>query len=199
MPFGEFTYPEVRELLGLTTRETNLFADVPAVTPRPEFLATLTAGTNLALAQSTEKARSEFIIAPLLLELRRSMAGSFGLFSGVALKVDDSRGLNGICDFILTKDSRQLDIHAPLVAIVEAKDDNIHNGLGQCVAATYAARLYNQQAGQPLPAEYGVVTTGSAWKFLRLAGTELTFDIPEYYIAAPGQIMGILQHILQSA
>jgi hypothetical protein len=39
--------------------------------------------TRLALAVSTEKARSEFIIAPVLSVLRRSLNGSFGLCSGV--------------------------------------------------------------------------------------------------------------------
>ena len=199
MAFGEFTFLEVQPALGLTVREADLFASVPPITPRPEFIAALVAGANLALAVATEKAKSEFIIAPLLFELRQTMANSFGLFSGVELNVDPARGLNGFCDFILTKDPRQFMLTAPLVAIVEAKNDNLRNGLGQCIAAMYAAQLYNQQASSPLPAEFGVVTTGSAWKFLRLAGNVVTLDIPEYFIDNPGKIMGIIKHILQLA
>jgi hypothetical protein len=45
----------------------------------------------------------------------------------------------------------------------------------------------------------GVVTTGAAWKFLRLSGTTVTLDIPEYFGAELGRIMGILAHILQTA
>ena len=87
-------------------------------------------GTDLALAINTEKARSEFIIAPLLMELRRSLGGTFGLFSGIEFDVDASRGLNGFCDFILTKWPRQLVLTAPLVMIVEAKNDNLRSRHG---------------------------------------------------------------------
>ena len=46
---------------------------------------------------------------------------------------------------------------------------------------------------------YGVVSTGSAWKFLRLVGTSLTIDVPEYYIDNLPKIMGILKNIVESA
>src|SRR5207248_3185303 len=102
------------------------------------------------------------------LELRRLLGGAMGLFSGVEFDVDASRGLNGICDFILTRSPKQFILSAPLVTIVEAKNDNLRNGLGQCIAATYAAQLFNQQSSAAVPAVFGVVTTGSAWKVLRL-------------------------------
>jgi hypothetical protein len=107
MSFQNFSFPQVQQDLGLTLDEADLFSHVPAVELRDEFVAALTEGTNLALAVNTEKAKSEFIIAPLLLELRRSTGDRFGLFSGVELAVDPGRGLNGVCDFIITKSSRQ--------------------------------------------------------------------------------------------
>ena len=64
----------------------------------------------------------------------------------------------------------------PLVAIVEAKNDDLRNGLGPCIAAMFAASLFNQQAGNPIPVVHGVVTTGGAWMFLRLAGSTVTLD-----------------------
>jgi hypothetical protein len=45
---------------------------------------------------------------------------------------------------------------------------------------------------------FGVVTTGSIWKFLRLEGSSLTFDDPEYYIDDLARIMGILKDIVES-
>jgi len=85
---------------------------------------------ELALAIDTEKARSEFIIAPILIELRSILADGFGLFSGVEFDVDASRGLNGFCDFIPTRSRIQSVITAPVLAIAEAKNDNLRNGLG---------------------------------------------------------------------
>jgi hypothetical protein len=82
-------------------------------------------GTAVALAINTEKARSEFIIAPVLLELRRLVGDRLGLFSGVPLEGDAARGLNGICDFLLTTSGRQLVVTTPVVAIIEAKNDNL--------------------------------------------------------------------------
>ena len=43
------------------------------------------------------------------------------------------------------------------------------------------------------------MTTGSAWKFLRLSGADVTLDVQEYFIAEVGRIMGILAQILRSA
>lgn len=45
---------------------------------------------------------------------------------------------------------------------------------------------------------HGVVTTGSAWKFLRLSGVNVTLDVEEYFIAELGRIMGIFSYILKA-
>ena len=199
MAFADFTFPQVQQLLGLEVNEADLFSPLPAVPLREDFVATLTENAAIALAVNTEKAKSEFIIAPVLLELRRLLEGAVGLFSGVALDVDPGKGLTGVCDFILTKATRQFVLSAPLVTIVEAKNDNLRNGLGQCIAEMYAAALYNQQEGSPMAAVWGVVTTGSAWKFLRLESTTVTLDLKEYYIDNIGKILGVLRHVVENA
>ena len=199
MAFAEFTFPQVQQALGLAINEADLFSHVPVVPLREDFVTMLTDGATVALAINTEKAKSEFIIAPVLLELRRLMGGAVGLFSGVALDVDPSKGLTGVCDFILTKAARQFILSAPVVTVVEAKNDNLRNGLGQCIAEMYASALYNQQEGSAITAVWGVVTTGSAWKFLRLEDTTVTLDLKEYYIDNLGKILGVLQHIVENA
>ena len=50
----------------------------------------------------------------------------------------------------------------PVVAIVEAKNDNVRNGLGQCIAAMVAARDFNLKTLTSVVAVHGVVTTGRA-------------------------------------
>jgi hypothetical protein len=101
MAFRDFTFPLVQQQLSVRVEDANLFAETPPFAVREEFAAFLRDGTSLALANSTEKAKSEFIIAPVLLELRRSLGSSFALFSGVEWNFDASLGLNGYCDFIL--------------------------------------------------------------------------------------------------
>ena len=197
MAFRDFSFPEVQQTLGLNLTEADLFSRVPATELRAGFAERIAEDTELALAIDTEKARSEFIIAPVLAELRRMNRGIFSLFSGVEFDVDSSRGLNGYCDFILTRSPLQSVLTAPVVAIAEAKNDNIRTGLGQCIAAMVAAREFNAKSSTGITVVHGVVTTGSAWKFLRLAGSDLTMDQHEYYINELARIVGILTHIIR--
>ena len=198
MAFGDFTFPRVNQDLGLTVEEADLSSGVPGVALREEFAATIAEGAIIALAINTEKARSEFIIAPILLELRRRLGGAFALFSGVELNVEPARGLNGVCDFIFSGSPTQSILTAPLLTVVEAKNDNVRNGLGQCIASMVAAELFNQEAGSPISSVHGLVTTGAAWKFLRLRGTSVTLDLREYYVDDPGKILGVLQSFLEA-
>jgi hypothetical protein len=198
MAFRDFGFPEVQQALGLTLAEADLFSGVPPLELPVAFAERMRGDIALALAVNTEKARSEFIIAPVLSELRRLLGGRFGLFSGVEFNVDAARGLNGYCDFILTRSPLQSVLTAPVVAIAAAKNDYLRTGMGQCIAAMVAAREFNAQSAAAVAVVHGVVTTGSAWKFLRLSGADVTLDVEEYFIAELGRIMGILAHILNA-
>ena len=198
MAFRDFDFPEVRERLGLRIEDFDLFVDTPPFPIREEIADFVHYGATLAVANATEKAKSEFIIAPILLELRRSLGSRFNMFSGVEWNVDDSLGLNGYCDFILGRGPSQHILEAPFVAIVEAKRDSIHTGLGQCIAAMVAARMSNERAGIALGAVHGVVSTGATWKFLRLVDKLVQLDVPEYSIDTLPRIMGILKAIVEA-
>ncbi|VFN01383.1 MAG: hypothetical protein BECKG1743F_GA0114225_109582 [Candidatus Kentron sp. G] len=47
------------------------------------------------------------------------------------------------------------------------------------------------------PTVYGVVTTGSSWKFMELEGNKVTIDSLEYFIDNTGKILGILHHMVK--
>lgn len=121
------------------------------------------------------------------------------LFSGVEFNVDLQRGLNGVCDFIMTRSPEQFFISAPVMVIVEAKNENITGGLGQCIAAMLAARLFNTQEGQPIATVYGAVTSGSVWKFLQFIDNTVYIDLEEYHINNAGKILSILMHMAAGA
>jgi hypothetical protein len=88
----------------------------------------------LATAINTEKARSELIIAPVLLEVRRMLNFQIGFFSGSEFNVDLQAGLSGYCDYILTASKESYEIRTPVVTLAEAKNESIKSGLGQCIA-----------------------------------------------------------------
>lgn len=67
------------------------------------------------------------------------------MFSGREFNLSPENGLTGFCDFLISKSSEQIIIKAPVIALVEAKNDNIQSGLGQCIAEMVAAQLFNQQ------------------------------------------------------
>ena len=140
---------------------------------------------TLALV-NTEKVRSEFLIALILGEILERSDQPSSLFSGTDFNVDSEQGLIGCCDFILSQSAEQVDIVTPVVIIVEAKNESIRSGLGQCIAEMVADQLFNEQKGQPIPKIYGAVTTGSLWRFLTLEGTIAHIDRPEYFIGNLG-------------
>jgi hypothetical protein len=193
VPYGEFSIEDVKASFQLQIAEAEeYFASIPPVQVSDFLTRTLAESIPLAVAISTEKARSELIIVPVLLEVRRQVQRRVSLFSGVEFTVDPSRGLNGVCDFLISLSPEQLTIEVPVVAVVEAKNDNLKSGLGQCMAEMVAARLFNQQRGRDLARVYGVVTTGSLWKFLRLEGDVVSLDLREYPISELGRVVGIL-------
>jgi hypothetical protein len=198
LAFRHFVFPEVQQEFGLTIHDANLCSTAAPFPVREDFDAFAQYGATVAAASSTEKAKSEFIIAPVLLELWRSLRGSCLLFSGLEWEVDCGRGLNGFCDFLLTKGETQYILWPPFVAALVVKNANIRSGLGQCIAAMYAAQLANQQTKTAVASVFGIVSTGSAWKFLCLQGKVVTIDIPEYYLDILPKIMGILREIVQT-
>ncbi len=198
MAFREFVYPAVLDRLGLTAQTADLSAGASSVQVRPEFGSLFEECLAIAVADlgiCTEKARSEFLIAPVLVELRRAMGRRFSMFSGMELNVNKGRGLNGACDYVFTKGDNQHLREAPIIGILEAKNEDFCNqGLGQCIAAMFAAQLRNKSAGWSVVRVFGACTTGRAWQFLSLEGAVLSIDWTTYRANDLGRVLGILKH-----
>ncbi|MEH2416170.1 hypothetical protein [Nostoc sp.] len=193
MAYSEFSLAKAKQEFNLITLEKrDIFAAVPELTASNLLAETLNYNLEIALGSNSEKARSELIIAPILVDLRRQLREQIGLFSGVDFTVDNSKGLNGTCDFIITKSPEILILTAPVITVVEAKKENINAGLGQCAAEMVAAQIFNQQAATEIKIIYGAVTTGSIWQFLKLEEQTLTIDLSEYYLKDVNKILGIL-------
>jgi len=193
MAYSDFKLSELIKTFGLTISESSgLFANVPEVDYSDILATLLQENVDLAVSINTEKARSEMIIAPILLELRRKFNYQIGLFSGVDFNVDNERGLNGFCDFIISLSKEQLLVRAPVITIVESKNENLNYGLGQCVAEMIAAQLFNQNEENEIPIIYGAVTIGTIWQFLKLKEKTIFIDLSQYYIKDIKKILGIL-------
>lgn len=135
----------------------------------------------IVATSGSEKARSEAIIYPVLLELRRILNRNVSLFSGEDFNVDEAVGLNGICDFLISRSASVLEIEAPVVVIVEAKKTDLKSGFGQCIAEMVAAQRFNDAKEKLVTTIYGSVSNGIQWQFLKLEKQTVTIDLSVYH------------------
>ncbi len=193
MAYSDFTLARVKEELGLTVLEgKSLFDAIVPIVPSTFLQEGLKRSRRFVTLVNTEKMRSEFLIAPILGEILEAVQHQGSLFSGTDFNVDPARGLQGFCDFILSQSPEQIDVEAPVLTIVEAKNESIKSGLGQCLAEMVAAQIFNERKGRPIERIYGAVTTGDLWRFLVLEGTVARVDGVDYFIGEVGKILGIL-------
>lgn len=196
MAYTEFTLESVEADLGVAPRPGPAFPPLPDVEPPAWLPGHLARGMELALV--SEKARSEFIVAPILLAVRELTGGRVAILSGPRLDVDPARRLAGECDFLLSRSDPLPRLRAPLLAVVEAKRNDIEGGLGQCAAQMVAVRLFNERAGGPAGPVYGCVTTGEDWQFLRLGPDGLVIDPARRYINQVGAVLAALLAAVRS-
>ncbi len=194
MAYSDFTLQAIEANFGVATRLAPLFADAtPAAVPA-WLRDQLDRGLQLPLV--SEKARSELIVMPVLLACRELSGEAIAIFSGQRMDVSPEQGLLGECDFLLARTAPVPELRAPLVAVVEAKKNDVEAGLGQCVAQMIGARLLNERSGEPTAILHGCVTTGEVWQFLRLDGPAATIDRRRYYLDDLAGILGIFRAIV---
>ena len=198
MVYNDFSLETLKEQFGLTTDERDdYFARTSPVPVSEKLRQHLDDYVSLAVAIGTEKARSELIIAPVLLEVRKGFEQQVSFFSGVEFNPDPDRGLRGVCDYVFSLSPEQLTIEAPVVTIVEAKNENLRQGINQCIAEMVAAQVFNRARGREIETIFGAVTTGTIWMFLRLTGAVVFVDLGEYHISQVEQIVGVLVAMLR--
>ncbi len=193
MAYSDFTLSSIRERLGLVYEETTgAFDAVSPVACGPLLQANLERGLPIALGKGREKARSEALVLPILLEVREILERRISVFSGPEFNVDRKKGLSGYCDFLMSHSSHQTEILSPVITIVEAKHEDLTEGIPQCFAEMHAAQIFNERNGKPVETIYGATTSGTAWRFLRLKGNQAEADLTEYHIREIEKILGIL-------
>lgn len=200
MAYSDFTVTRIKKDFGIHLDEKgNHFGKIEPIKVSDFLRQQLGEGVPLASMMNTEKARSEQIISPVLMEARRQAGRSVSIFSGVEFNVDEKQGLKGNCDFLLSLSEEQLAVESPIVAVAEAKNDNFVLGYGQCLAEMIAAKLFNEGRGEKNQIIYGVVTTGTNWKFLKLMGDTALLDFEDYHISQPDRVVGILVAMLRGS
>jgi len=199
MAYSDFSLAKVSKTFELKILDAiNMFSAIPELESSNFLVETLLYTVPLAISSNTEKARSEMIIAPILIELRKQLNSEISFFSGIDFTIDPEKGLNGNCDFLISRSPELLILTAPVIIIVEAKKENINGGLGQCVAEMLGARIFNEREGNDIPAIFGAVTSGTNWRFLKLKDQVIEIDLTEYYLRDVNKILGILANSIRN-
>ncbi|RKZ70225.1 MAG: hypothetical protein DRR19_33505 [Candidatus Parabeggiatoa sp. nov. 1] len=198
MSYSDFkTLDDVKSQFGISVSSSgSLFKNTKNTEQSEQLNNILEENVSLALNINTEKARSELIIAPVLVEVRKLLERKVSLFSGVEFNVDEKAGLNGYCDFLFSQSPNQIFLEFPVICIVEAKNENIKSAYAQCVAEMIASEIYNKKHSHQVTYILGVVTTGSNWRFLKLENNTVSIDFEEYLISSVPKILGIFVDVM---
>lgn len=197
MPYSDFTtLKKVNQILGISHRLQPLFTEkIKGIMPSEHLLFDLKEAE--ILAPVTEKSKSELIISPILKEVRRKNADKVAYFSGFTFDVLPEKQLTGVCDFIFGYAPQTLEINAPILCIIEAKNRTLEEGFGQCAAEMYAAKIYNLQEGKNISTLFGAVTNGYDWAFIQLTLEDMIFiDTNRYTILKLQELLGVFQFII---
>jgi hypothetical protein len=198
MAYSDFDLKTALRTFGLVEeRDRDLFAAVEPIEPSPYLSDWLAEFAPVALGMNTEKGRSESIITPILGEAKRRAGLPVNFLSGVAFDVDRAQGLMGFCDYLIARSAEYYYVQAPVVAVVEAKKEDLIAGFGQCAAEMVAIRIFNEREQSSIPSVHGCVTSGNLWRFLKLEGPVLSIDRTEYYLREVAKILGILVSMIR--
>ena len=195
MAYRDFKMTDLKAKFGIVEVGTNLFdsAKIKQKEPSQSLIGKLADAQFITL--STEKAVSEQLVAPVLVELAKDN-DFVQIFSGEIITADKPSGLNGELDFIIARKPWTRKPQNPLLCITESKLGLINSGVDQATAQMLGLRVFNQNQGYEENIIHGAVTDGTSWRFLKLEGKTLFIDLTVYSTEKLPLLLGVLQEIV---
>lgn len=192
LTFSSMTWDILEEKYGIVPRlGTPLFENPKLVQPSATLIEVIRRGNRSRLIN--ERAKAQRLVDPVLAELETNYFGKIATIPEVPLEVKDIEGLSGTPDFVISASATFKVL--PILAIVEAKKDDMDAAMPQCAAELYAA--YTLNGGRPRQL-YGCTTIGREWQFLRFSGKDkrVHVDPDIYFIDDLAKLLGVLSHIV---
>jgi hypothetical protein len=140
---------------------------------------------------SSEAARCEIIIFPILREIYKSYYQKMSLWVQKSISYDEK--LNGTPDYIVSKKSElgKTMLEYPLLIVVEAKKNDFEQGWAQCLSELIAAKNLNQSE----KSVYGIVTDGKLWEFGKLNGNTFTKNTDSFTVTELSKLFSFLNSL----
>jgi len=170
------------------------FIEASPVSPSPFFLAEVAFSLENIDVFTSEGARTEAIIFPILREVYKSYHEQYSFWIQKTIVFNDK--LSGTPDYLFGTKSPlgKTVLELPLVLIVEAKKNDFEQGWGQCLAELVAAQRLNSHPEQPV---IGIVTDGKLWEFGRLVESAFTRNTESFTVDNLPLLFGALQSIFE--
>lgn len=194
MAFSDFkTLAEVQEKYNIKYTEACFIAGQDLLPP-PHFLEDFEFNQENIDVFTSEAARSEVIISPLLREVYKRHYQDYSFWIQKSIAYDET--LAGTPDYIFSRRSElgKTVLTTPIVIITEAKKNDFQQGWGQCLAELIAAQKIN---ANPQRAVYGIVTDGNLWQFAKLMTNIFTKNSTNFTIDNLSKVYGALENLVQ--
>ena len=192
--YSSFSFKAVKKQFGLKSVKGVLFDNLEPLQPSSWLLDSLERTSKMAIV--SEKSRSEWIVSPIMVEVKYRNSDKMNVLSGENMDAAKDQSLTGECDFIFVKDPFALTVESLIFCLVEAERNDLMGGMGQCTAQMVGAQILNEQDGVNFPAIYGCVTTGTDWQFLKLENQLITIENNLKYIVELPYLLGTFQRIV---
>jgi hypothetical protein len=198
MAYRDFKMDDLEQKFGIREIGKEIFdlKKIKPVEPSKKLKEDLDEARFITL--STEKAVSERLVAPILVEIKKRNLDKIQVFSGEIIKADVKLGLNGEIDFIFARTPETLKPKHPLLTITEAKLGLIDGSVEQAAAQMIGIKTFNANKGHDEEVIYGAVTDGTTWRFLKLEGNNFYVDIHKLTIDNLPILLGVLQSIIDT-
>lgn len=195
MAYSNFTFAKLKKEYGIEQKDAEVVVrlSIRAIEPSARLRQDINDAKLIPLY--SEKAKSEAIIYPIIREIKLKNP-HITVFSGYALNLENHKELSGAPDFMFSVQEGTIEPKSPIFCLFESKNKEPHEGFAQCAAEMYAARLFNQENGDPYETIYGAVTNAYDWVFLKLEGNTVFIDNERYFLNDLPRILGIMQFII---
>ena len=194
--YSSFSFTGVKKQFGLKSVKGVIFDNLEPIEPSSWLVDSLARTSGMAIV--SEKSRSEWIVSPIMVEVKYRNKDKMNILSGENMSVSKDVSLTGECDFIFIKDPYAFTVESLIFCLVEAERHDLIGGLGQCAAQMVGARMLNEQEGVNYPVIYGCVTTGSDWQFLKFENQLITIENNLKYINELPYLLGTFQRIVDA-
>ena len=195
MAFSDFkTISEVQEKFSIKYASNDFFG-VEAKDPSEQFLKELEFSQQHIDFFTSEGARCEVVIFPILREIYKDYAENYGLWVKKSIAYDET--LNGTPDYLIaTKSELGITVVGmPLIMMVEAKKNDFEQEWGQCLAELVAAQKINDDTTFPV---HGIVTDGILWQFGRLVGNVFTRNRSNFSLDNLPSLFGAVDSVFKA-